>query len=202
MKRSWMIGIVAVLVLLVAVGAQAQKKATKEKQVTIEEKQKPTGSADELKDIDNPKAEFTIDLWTDRENATYKVGEEIIFSFKTNKDCRLNLFNVATSGTVQLLFPNQHQKDNRVKAGETYRIPAGDASWVFKAAGPAGVDFVKAIATLDKVDLVAKADLKPAGPVQEIKKPESTIAKDIEISLKPVNPKRWSEAEKPLTITE
>jgi hypothetical protein len=155
-----------------------------------------------LQDIDNPDAGFKVDLWTDRKDVTYKVGDQIVFSFKSNKDCRLTLFNVSTSSRVQILFPNEHQKDNLVKAGTTYQIPPKDAKYLFKAQGPAGEDVVKAIATLDKVALVNPNDCKPAGIFQEVTKPEAQTAKDIEIALKPIDTKKWAEAEKIIKIIE
>lgn len=193
MKKSLWLAVVCVMILTFAVSGtfgQAKKKATR--QIEIEH----------IQDIDNPEAGFKVELWVDRKDATYKVGDAINFSFKTNKDCRLTLFNVATSGKVHILFPNEHQKDNLVKAGATYQIPPKDAKYLFKAQAPAGEDVVKAIATLEKVALVSQSDCKPAGDFQEVTKPESQVARDIGIALKPVDIKRWAEAEKIIKIVE
>jgi len=186
-------------VLFVAVGAYAEQAAT-EKQIELE--QKPQETVDELQDIKNPDAGFKVDLWVDRKDATYKVGDEVAFFFKTNKDCRLTLFNVGTSGKVDIFFPNKYQEDNLVKAGEVYRFPPGKAKYLFRLKGPAGVDLVKAIATIDDVPLLAAADVKPEGEVQAVGEPQSELAKDIEIALKPVETKRWSEAEMVLNVQE
>lgn len=193
MKRGlWLtFWVIAVLVFIVACAFGQAKKAQK-RQIEIEH----------IQDIDNPNAGFKVELWADKKDATYKVGDEIVFSFKTNKDCRLTLFNVATSGKVQILFPNEHQKDNLVKAGATYQIPPKDAKYLFKAQAPAGEDVVKAIATIEKVALVSQGDLKPAGAFQEVTKPEAQTARDIGIALKPVDTKRWAEAEKIVKIVE
>jgi hypothetical protein len=193
MKRGlWLIFVVAAILAFIVAGAFGQAKKVQKRQIEIEH----------IQDIDNPNAGFKVELWTDKKEATYKVGDEIVFSFKTNKDCRLTLFNVATSGKVQILFPNEHQKDNLVKAGATYRIPPKDAKYLFKAQAPAGEDVVKAIATLEKVALVSQSDCKPAGDFQEVTKPESQVARDIGIALKPVDIKRWAEAEKIIKIVE
>ncbi|MBM4273472.1 MAG: DUF4384 domain-containing protein [Deltaproteobacteria bacterium] len=165
------------------------------------EPEKPA-APDRLKDLDNPKGEIKVELTVDREDATYKVGDQIVFTFRTNKDCRLTLFNVGTSGKVHVLFPNEHHKDNLVKAGTVYRIPPEGAKFVFKAQGPAGEDVVKAIATLENVPLVNEANLKPAGPFQEVGKPEKDIVIGIQSALKPVDFKKWAEAEKVIKIVE
>lgn len=177
------------------------QQSTSEKQIKIEEK-KEAGEVDELEDIENPDAGFKVELWTDRKDSVYKVGEEIVFFFKAQKDCRLTLFNIGTSGKVYIIFPNKHQEDNLVKAGKVYRVPAGEAKWVFKASGPAGKELVKAIATLEKTELVSDKDTKPAGVVQEVTAPESQISKDIAIALKPVETKKWAEAAKTLEVKE
>jgi hypothetical protein len=195
-KGLWLVlAVVAILALVVSSADAQQKQVVKKsfKQITIEQ----------MEDIDNPEAGFKVDLWVDRRDATYKVGDQIVFFFKTNRDCRLTLFNVGTSGKVAIIFPNEHHKDNVVKAGMEYRIPAKGAKYLFKAQGPTGEDVVKAIATLEKVALVSESDCKPMeGGFQEVTKPEGQFAKDIGIALKPVDTKNWSEAENIIKVVE
>ena len=201
MKKGIVLACLAMFILFVAVGAYAEKAATG-KQVVVEKKQEPEMKVDELQDIKNPDAGFKVDLWVDRKDATYNVGDEVAFLFKTNKDCYLTLLNVGTSGKTHIIFPNKHQKENLVKAGTTYQVPAEEAKFVFKANGPSGEEVVKAIATLKEITLLSQADVKPAGDVQEVTKPEAQVAKDIAIALKPINTKRWTEAELVLKIRE
>ena len=128
------------------------------------------------------------------------MGDPVAFYFKTTKDCRLTLFDVETSGKVHIIFPNKYQKDNLVKAGKDYCIPAKKARWEYRAQAPAGTELVKAIATLEKVTLVKKDEVKPMGPFAEVTKPQQKLARDIAITLKPVDVKKWSEAEKEIKI--
>lgn len=197
MKRGIVLVCVSIFVLFVAAGAYAEQAATG-KQVVVEKKKPAQG----LQDIKNPKPGFNVELWADRKDAAYKVGDEVAFFFKADKDCRVTLFNVGTSGEVQILFPNKFQKDNLVKADKEYRFPAKEAEYLFRFKGPAGEDMVKAIATLDDVTLVAASDTKPQGEVKEVVKPQSVLARDVEIALKPVETKRWSEAELVVTVKE
>ncbi len=85
-----------VFVILALLFLTSSSLSQTKKQITIEK----------LQDIENPEAEFSVELWVDREDGTYKVGEKIIFFFKANRDCRLTLFNVATNGQVLIIFPN------------------------------------------------------------------------------------------------
>ncbi len=184
--------ILTVLTFLVS-GVLAGPKATK-KQFDVEP----------LLNIENPQAEFKVDLWTDREDATYKIGDKVTFFFKTDKDCNLTLLNVGTDGKVQILFPNEFHKDNLVKAGTTYTIPAKDAKFAIKAKAPAGEDVVKAIATLDQVALYKNEDVVAVkGYIKGfkgLKKNVKTLTIELEEALKPVDPKKWSEADKVIKI--
>jgi len=181
-------------------GLWAAEAKISEKQIAIEVKSNPGGQANELKDLKNPEAGFKVELWTNREDNTYKVGDEVSFYFKANQDCRLTLINLGTSGEPLKLFPNQHQQDNQLKAGKVYSFPSKEANYLFRIKGPAGTDIVKAFATLDDVSLLANASTKPEGPVEKIEKPESELTKDIEIALKPIDKNRWAEAEKLLRV--
>lgn len=201
MKKVMIFASLATLVMFFSIGVSAEE-ATTEKQITVKEKEGPEEKVTELQNIKNSDAGFKVELWADRENANYKVGDEIAFFFKANKDCRLTLFNVGTSGTVHIFFPNKYQEDNLVKAGEVYRFPPQEAKYLLRLKGPAGVDVVKAIATLDQVPLVAEADVKPEGVVQKVDESQSKLARDIEIALKPVETDRWTEAELVLQVQE
>jgi hypothetical protein len=180
--------ILAVLTLMIS-GALAQTQKGSSRQFYIEP----------LLNIDNPQSEFRVDLWTDRDDATYKIGDKVTFFFKTDKDCRVTLLNVGTDGKVQLLFPNEYHKDNQVKAGAVYTIPPQEAKFAIKAKAPAGEDTVKAIATLDKVDLIKDDDIIPVkGFIKGfsgVNKNVRTLTIELEETLRPVNPKKWAETQ-------
>lgn len=151
MKKTLALASLMIMMLFLAFSAYAEEVIV-EKQIKVEEKLS-TQKMDELQDIKNPNAGFKIELWTDRKDDTYKVGDEVVFYFRTNRDCYLTLLNVTTTGKVHILFPNKYQKDNLVKAGKVYRFPPEDAKYVFRLTGPAGIELVKAIATIDEVTL-------------------------------------------------
>ncbi len=134
-----------------------------------------------------------VKLWADRETNRYRVGEKVTFFVEATKDCYLTLLNIGTSGQVKLLFPNQFQKANRIKAGIVHRIPAPDAPFELTFVGPPGTEGVMAICALDNLLLVAQPTA--AGPASS---PSSTApvatVKDIEVQLKPVPKERWATA--------
>ncbi len=153
-----------------------------------------------LEDIRNTQTDFQVELWTDRKDGQYHIGNDLVIYLKANKDSRVTLFDVGTSGKVHIIFPNEYQKDNSIKAGQTYRIPAEDAKWTFKLQGPAGKNILKAIATIEDVQILAQTDTKKAGIFQEINNSEKQLAKDIGIALKPINSMQWTEVGTELII--
>lgn len=186
------VGLSAMAVLFfVVTGSFAEEKKGK-KQIVVEK----------IEDIDNPNAGFKVELSVDREDATYKIGEAVVITFKTNRDCRLTLFNIGTSGKVHIIFPNEYQKDNFVKANTVYSIPPKGANFVFRVQGPAGEDVIKAIATLENVELISKDNVTPAGTFSEVNEGEKDIAVELYENLNKIPEKKWAEVEKVLKIVE
>jgi len=68
-------------------------------------------------------------------------GDEVRFRFRTNFDGYLYVSNHSTSGKYDQLFPREETgRDNRVAAGQEYRVPA--TATAFRIAGPAGHETV------------------------------------------------------------
>jgi hypothetical protein len=193
-RRNFLVLLVMLVFVFTSVSLIAEE--TKSKQVVVEKIQK----------IKNPGSDFQVKLAINKKDAAYKEGEEIKLKFKSTKDCYLTLIDVGTDGNVTIFFPNKYHKDNKIKAGKVYYIPQKGAKWLLRVKGPAGKEVIKAIATLEKKDLVKKEDLKPAADeevfqVVDEKKRES-FAKNISVELKPVDTKKWAEAEQIIKVEE
>jgi hypothetical protein len=68
-------------------------------------------------------------------------GDEVRFRFRANFDGYLYVSNHSTSGRYDQLFPREETgRDNRLIAGQEYRVPA--TSTAFRIAGPAGQEVV------------------------------------------------------------
>ena len=173
---------VCLLTLCSPAVAEAEKEA---KDIVVER----------MRDIraDNP--DFRIQLRTLDGKRRFRVGDEVEFRFRANKDAYVTLVDVGTSGKVSVIFPNKWHKDNAVKANKWYRIPPRQADYMFAVKGPKGVNHIKAIATLDKFDFWPEDFLsKGEGPFDELKDPEKAI-KDIGIRLKKRDKEGWTETE-------
>ncbi len=159
------------------------------------EKQTKDIVVESMRDIraDNP--DFRVQLRTLEGKRRFRVGDEIEFQFRTNKDAYVTLLDVGTSGKVNVIFPNKWHKDNAVRANKWYRVPPRQADYTFSVKGPKGVNHVKAIATLDKFDFwPAEFLTRGEEPFDELKDPEKAI-KDIGIRLKKRDKGGWTEAE-------
>jgi len=142
MKKTGLIAVV--MIGMLALSVSAQETASRQLEV-----------AKKIVNIKNdaPNPEFKVKLSVNRPNATYKFDEEVAFKFEASKDCYLTLLNIGSSGKVSIIFPNQYQKENFVKANVEYQVPAEVAKFIYRAAPPEGTDVVKAIATLNHYKL-------------------------------------------------
>jgi hypothetical protein len=68
-------------------------------------------------------------------------GDLVRFRFRTNFDGYLYVMNYSTSGEYEQLFPREETgRDNKVRAGQEYLVPATETA--FRIAGPPGHEVV------------------------------------------------------------
>jgi TolB-like protein len=104
---------------------------------------------------DNPS--FNADVWTDKKE--YEVNEKIVFFVKADKNGFLTMLDVGPNGNITVIFPNKYHKDNFIRAGVTYQVPSPNYGFEFDIQGPAGLERIKAIVTLNNGSLL-KLDLE------------------------------------------
>lgn len=90
-----------------------------------------------------------FDLHLRTERLVYPVGAKVRVMATAERDCRLTLLDVGTSGNVFVLFPNRYQQDNQLRAGETVTIPASEAPVDYQLGGPTGVEALIGICRSD-----------------------------------------------------
>lgn len=149
---------------------------------------------------DNPDFKIQIKVLGDRK--TFRPGDEIEFRFRTNKDAYVTLVDVGTSGRVRVIFPNRWSPENRVEANRWYRVPPRRSDFAFQVGGPAGVNYVKAIASIERFDVFGKEFLKRGDdPFDEVKDAEMAV-KDIRVRIGKRDRKGWTEASTNFTIRD
>lgn len=95
----------------------------------------------------------TRDIQVVRRDRGYKIGDRITVKFTADRDCYLTLFDIGTSGAITRIFPNQLHRENFIRANRVYRIPEDDHGFDYELRDPPGIERLKAIATLQPIDL-------------------------------------------------
>ena len=89
----------------------------------------------------------------------YAIGEAVHAWVTVERDCKLTVYNIGTSGAVRQVFPHAGRPDHPVSAGETVRIPdraGGDV--LLASVGPAGVESLLALCTSDAAATLGGAE--------------------------------------------
>lgn len=111
------------------------------------------------------------------EHPQARIGhDKVEFTVSSREGGYLYLLMVGSDGKAfDLLFPNSLDQDNRIRPGETLRLPR--SRWQLDAQGPAGTNTLLAIVADAPKDFT-QIGLKPAGPFSTA---EPAQAKDIQL---------------------
>lgn len=100
----------------------------------------------ELGNIEAPKDDLKVDVWTDRGNgAIYKRGDKLTVFVRASHDCYLYLIYHDADGNDILIYPNARQANNRILGGVIYQIPDARDTFDFKVQAPFGSELIKAV---------------------------------------------------------
>lgn len=95
-----------------------------------------------------PTAGVEVELWSDPPaGSLVDPGTSARLYVRANADCYLTVFSVDTEGRVRLLSPRPFE-DGWVSAGRTYRFPESGSGFDLRFAGPPGMEYVYALASL------------------------------------------------------
>jgi len=81
------------------------------------------------------------------------LGQDLSFRVSSEKEGRLWVVQVSPDDRMNVMFPNNAVRDNRIAAGETLRIPPRGADWAIAASEPAGKSIVAFVVTTGNIDL-------------------------------------------------
>jgi hypothetical protein len=189
----WSMVTVAVCVLMLGISSasfgEAKDSADTAKQVVAEARK-----------IANPNPGFQIKLSTEGDKKSFSVGDTISVNFSSSENAYLTLLSIATDGQVYKIFPNKWHESGKVEKGKEYTFPPPEGDFVFRVKGPEGVEYIKAITSLDPLPAVAEAKTEPDQPVATVEKPEETM-KTVAAELKKREQKTWAESMVSFEIT-
>jgi hypothetical protein len=127
-----------------------------------------------------------VTAWTDRPDATYRIGEPVTISVRPERDAHITVINIGTSGRATVLFPNTIQPDSRVRAGQTISLGAPGAGYNIVPQGPAGVELVQVIATtrpLTLAELNRMGSQQGASPFTSLGRSGDELVRDLAVQL-------------------
>ncbi|MDQ7824748.1 MAG: DUF4384 domain-containing protein [Candidatus Eremiobacteraeota bacterium] len=125
----------------------------------------------------------------------FKIGEAVKIQFESEKDCYLTLVDIGTSGRVHVIIPSAFNVDNFVKGGRELLYPEGSWDVAAMIQGPTGTERIKAIVTLDPINLF-DIDLRDARAISYTiaeSELDSRITK-LQKKLDSLESTSWSEA--------
>jgi hypothetical protein len=123
-----------------------------------------------------------VEAWVDRPERIYTVGQQLKIFVRPRQTSYLTVLNVGTSGRVAVIFPNFHQRDIEVRAGQTVSIPAGSADWKIEVAGPPGIELIKVIASKEPLklrEILKLAGTSPEQPLVALGRSGEEVARDL-----------------------
>lgn len=118
---------------------------------------------------------MNLEVWTDRAvGATYYSGENIHIYFKASQDTYVTIYDYRPDGTVNVLFPNNYQRNNYVRAGIVNVIPDPSYNYNLVVSGQSGRELIEAVASPTPGVLPAP-DFSSGKPFQEIPNGENFL---------------------------
>jgi hypothetical protein len=131
--------------------------------------------------------DFRVDLWIEKEEPTmprrdfapdpadgaprFHLNERAVICARAERDCRLWIVDVGTTGKTALVFPRAGDGDNQVKAAEVVRIPG-------RLTGRAGLETVHAFASTGELPL-RRASSPAAAAVRDFLADEREVRQDL-----------------------
>ncbi len=91
-----------------------------------------------------------VEIWTNHSDGDYYEGDNIVISYRTNRDAFVAVYSIDSRGRVSLLFPGEPGRDNFVRGGVTYRLPDGLDDFDLVVSGPEGVENIQIIASRER----------------------------------------------------
>ncbi|HWR83303.1 MAG TPA: DUF4384 domain-containing protein, partial [Candidatus Deferrimicrobium sp.] len=90
------------------------------------------------------------EIWVDHDDGEYYEGDNIVVSFRTNRDAFVAIYSVDSRGRVNLLFPTSPARDNFIRGGVTYHLPGDGDDFDLVVTGPDGVENMQLVASRDR----------------------------------------------------
>ena len=153
--------------------------------------------------LTNPERNFTVFLNTDSPN--YQLNDYLTLGVHIKDDAHIVILNWDSTGKLTLLFPNDYQQDNLVKANTTHTFPDPQSDFDFLLSGPLGVERFKVIALRHATDSKTITDFFPAedSSFQSVPNPKRLETEEKILSyLHQIKSSDWAAASQTIELRE
>lgn len=132
-----------------------------------------------------PPAPGNLDVvaWVDRPDYTYASGEDVRFFVETSKDAYVTILNVDPAGETTILFPNQYQSANLVRANRVLEVPDPASRSRIVVTGTTGTELLKVIASTQPIRPFEARQLSAAGPYQVVRTRGEGVARSLRVAM-------------------
>jgi hypothetical protein len=100
---------------------------------------------------------LNLEVWLNKDDNTFQVGEKLEIFFQTNHDCYVAIYNINARGEEQILFPPEGG-DGFVRKDSLYQLPHPDADYEYEVTGPEGCEKIIVIASSKKLPVLSDTE--------------------------------------------
>ncbi len=129
-----------------------------------------------------------ITAGVDRADRTYAKGEAVKLQVKVNEDAHVLVFSTGPKGKTVRLFPNEKQKNDLVKAGQSISIPPAGTS--LKVTGDTGAELITVVASNQPFKLASGVVMAGNDIFMSIKESADEFARDLALETDTPEPAR------------
>jgi len=137
--------------------------------------------------------DLTVEVWSDRENAEYSIGETLQLYLRVNQNAQVVVFNIDARDRTTVLFPNESATQNRLAGGQTVQLPGPDATYRLRVGPPAGRNRIRVMATTSEHPILDPGALsRGTGPFPEYSQSTDSVARRIQVVATEQPGVRWA----------
>jgi hypothetical protein len=109
-------------------------------------------------------SKLTVQIWPNKESRTYFDGDTMTISLYASRDCWFKVYHIDVNNQMRLIYPNQTDKNNALKANIECVIPDNSA---FVLGAPYGEETILAVFSNTPFDNLEKDLLYPVPVTRE-----------------------------------
>lgn len=151
----------------------------------------PAPGARPLSGFANPQPTFLVRAEVNHQTRSYREGDTLSVRVACEVDAWLYVLYRQADGKLSLVYPNSHQKENRLRAHQAVSIPDKDDLFRWTVGQPFGQETLIAIAAKERLDALSLQELtrQRFNPVSQQQQ------KGIELELGRELPAEWASVE-------